>query len=170
MILWLGLCSCILKFGFWIAQQMSVNLEIHVQQFEYIKLFYTNLNVFASGTNRQKKELSVMAVCSASGVTLPGNLTIIPSAQKWVFHAIYQYEFPHLHSSESCSQNRLVFTDEDTFHNTHHLKVLFPIKMFSVNQKWWILPWNLDGIQESHHTKLCKTEKHTNLLWDNVSN
>jgi hypothetical protein len=67
-----------------------------------------------SGTNRQKKEMFVMAVYSASGDTLPGYLTIIPSAQKWVFYAIYQYAFLHLYSSEVCSLNRLVLTDEDT--------------------------------------------------------
>ena len=54
-----------------------------------------------------------MAVCTPSGNTLPGNLTIIPSEQKWVFHAIYQLAFPHLYSSEVCSRNRLVLTDED---------------------------------------------------------
>jgi hypothetical protein len=55
-----------------------------------------------------------MAVRSASGDTLPGDLTIIPSAQKWVFHAIYQHAFPHVYSSEVCLRNRLVLTDEDT--------------------------------------------------------
>jgi hypothetical protein len=74
-------------------------------------LVYFYLYIFSSGTNRQKKELFVMAVCSASGDTLPGNLTIIPSAQKWVFHAIYQHAFPHLYSSEVCLRNRLVLTD-----------------------------------------------------------
>jgi hypothetical protein len=77
-------------------------------------LCYFSLYTFSSGTNGQKKELFVMAVCSASGDTLPGNLTIIPSAQKWVFHAIYQHAFPHLYSSEVCSRNRLILTDEDT--------------------------------------------------------
>ncbi len=55
-----------------------------------------------------------MAICSVNGDTLPGNLTIIPSAQKWVFCDIYQDAFPHLYSSEVCSKNRLVCTDEDT--------------------------------------------------------
>ena len=41
-----------------------------------------------------------MAVRTPSGRTLPGNLAIIPSEQSWVFHAIYQYAFPHLYSSE----------------------------------------------------------------------
>ena len=45
-----------------------------------------NLDIFNlnEGTNRQKRELFVVAVRSASGDTLPVNLTIIPSAQKWV--------------------------------------------------------------------------------------
>ena len=54
-----------------------------------------------------------MAVRTPSGRTLPGNLAIIPSEQLWVFHAIYQYAFPHLYSSEVCSRNRLVLTDKD---------------------------------------------------------
>ncbi len=54
-----------------------------------------------------------MAVRTPSGTTLPGNLTIVPSEQKWVFHAIYQLVFPHLYSSEVCSRNQLVLTDEN---------------------------------------------------------
>jgi hypothetical protein len=54
-----------------------------------------------------------MAVRTPRGKTLPGNLAIIPSEQSWVFHAIYQYAFPHFYSSEVCSRNRLVLTDED---------------------------------------------------------
>jgi hypothetical protein len=54
-----------------------------------------------------------MAVCTPSGRTLHGNLAIIPSEQSWVFHAIYQYAFPHFYSLEVCSRNRLVLTDKD---------------------------------------------------------
>jgi hypothetical protein len=54
-----------------------------------------------------------MAVRTSSGNTLPGNLTMIPSEQKWVFHTIYQLAFPELYSNEVCSQNRVVLTDED---------------------------------------------------------
>jgi hypothetical protein len=54
-----------------------------------------------------------MAVHTPSGRTLPGNLAIIPSEQSWVFHAIYQYAFPHLYSLEVCSRNCLVLTDKD---------------------------------------------------------
>jgi hypothetical protein len=54
-----------------------------------------------------------MAVRTPSGTTLPGNLTIVPSELKWVFHAIYQLVFLHLYPSEVCSRNQLVLTDED---------------------------------------------------------
>jgi hypothetical protein len=54
-----------------------------------------------------------MAVWTSSGNTLPGNLTIIPSEQKWVFHAIYQLAFPELYFNEVCSRNHVVLTDED---------------------------------------------------------
>jgi hypothetical protein len=33
-----------------------------------------------------------MAVQAANGDALLGNLTIIPSAQKWLFHAIYKWK------------------------------------------------------------------------------
>ncbi len=66
-----------------------------------------------SGTNREKKDLFVVAVRSASGDTLPVNLTVIPSAQKWVFETIYKSAFPQLYSPDVCSMNRLVLTDEE---------------------------------------------------------
>jgi hypothetical protein len=51
-----------------------------------------------------------MAVRTANGSTLPGNLT---SEQKWVFHSIYQLAFPYLYSAEVCSRNHVVITDKD---------------------------------------------------------
>ena len=54
-----------------------------------------------------------MAAWTSSGTTLPGNLTIIPSEQKWAFHTIDQLAFPELCSNEVCSQNCVVVTDED---------------------------------------------------------
>ena len=66
-----------------------------------------------SGTNREKKDLFMVAVRSASGDTLPVNLTVIPSAQKWVFETIYKTAFPNLYSPDICSMNRLVLTDEE---------------------------------------------------------
>jgi hypothetical protein len=52
-------------------------------------------------------------VQSAGGDTLPVNPTVIPSGQKWVFDTIYKTAFPHRYTSEVCSMNRLVLTDED---------------------------------------------------------
>jgi hypothetical protein len=95
---------------------MVINLAVY-KLVTFIVVTYNLVHfylTFFSGTNQQKKELFMMAVHSGSGDTIPGNLTIIPSAQKWVFHAIYQHAFPHLYSSEVCSRNRLVLTDEDT--------------------------------------------------------
>jgi hypothetical protein len=96
---------------------MVINLSIF-KLLTFIFAFFNviNIHVYTSitCTNQQKKELFVMVACSESGDTLPGNLTIIASAQKWVFHAIYQHAFPHLYSSEVCSRNRLVLTDGDT--------------------------------------------------------
>jgi hypothetical protein len=87
---------------------------VQIGCFFIYNLVYFSLFTFSSGTNQQTKKLFIMAVHSASGDTLPGNLTIIPSAQKWVFYAIYQHVFPHLYSSEVCSRNSPVFTYEET--------------------------------------------------------
>lgn len=65
------------------------------------------------GTNKQKKELFVMAIRTPTGRTFPGNFTIIPSAKKWVFHAIYRLAFLSLYGEHICSFNRLVLTDEE---------------------------------------------------------
>jgi hypothetical protein len=54
-----------------------------------------------------------MAVWTSNGKTLLGNLTMIPSEQKWVFHAIYELAFPELYSNEVCSQKLVVISDED---------------------------------------------------------
>jgi hypothetical protein len=72
-----------------------------------------------------------MVVRTSSGNTLPGNLTIIPSEQKWVFHAIYQLAFPELYSNEVCSQNRVVITDEDEAEYWSFESVIETSKVFS---------------------------------------
>ena len=60
------------------------------KQYRVCILFFIHL---FTGTNHQKKQLFMMTVRTSSGTTLPGNLTIIPSEQKWVFHAILLCHF-----------------------------------------------------------------------------
>jgi hypothetical protein len=43
--------------------------------------------------NIHKKELFVIAIWTPTGKTFPGNFTIIPSAKKWIFHAIFRLAF-----------------------------------------------------------------------------
>ena len=71
------------------------------------------MSLYSSGTNRHKKELFVMAVRTPSGKIFPGNFSIIPSAKKWVFHAIFRLAFLELYGDEVCSMNHLVLTDEE---------------------------------------------------------
>jgi hypothetical protein len=104
--------QCILRFGSLIVLQVSSSKAYSTICIIQIHIKHLNLLPFI-GTNRQKKRLFVMAVCTPIGSTLPGNSTIIPPEQKWVFHAIYQLAFPHLYSSYVCSRNRIVLTDED---------------------------------------------------------
>jgi hypothetical protein len=73
----------------------------------------------------------VMAVQTSSGNTLPGILTITPSEQKWVFHAIYQLAFPELYSNEVCSHNRVVITDVDEAEYRSFKSVIETSKGFS---------------------------------------
>ena len=54
-----------------------------------------------------------MAIHSPTGQTFPWNFTIIPSAKKWVFHAIYCLAFVSLYAEHICALNQLVLTDEE---------------------------------------------------------
>ncbi len=54
-----------------------------------------------------------MAVRSPTGKTFPENFTIIPSAKKWVFHAIYHLAFLSLYGEHICSLNQLVIMDKE---------------------------------------------------------
>jgi hypothetical protein len=71
------------------------------------------MHAYHAGTNNQKKKLFVMAVRSPAGKTFPGNFTIIPSAKKWVFHAIHCLAFLSVYGEHICLLNRLVITDEE---------------------------------------------------------
>ena len=66
-----------------------------------------------AGTNNQKKELFVMAVHSPTSKTFPGNFTVIPSAKKWVFHAILRLAFLSLYGEHICLLNWLVIMYEE---------------------------------------------------------
>ena len=65
------------------------------------------------GTNRQNRDLFMMAIRWPTGETFPGNLTVIPSGKRWIFHCIYQHAFLALYGRETCSRNRLSLCDED---------------------------------------------------------
>ena len=54
-----------------------------------------------------------MAVRTPAGQSFPGNFAIIPSAKKWVFHAIFRLAFLELYGDKVCSMNCLVLTDEE---------------------------------------------------------
>ena len=84
-----------------------------------------------------------MAVRNPSGTTLPGNLTIIPSEQKWVFHAIYQYAFPFLYSPVICARNRVVLTNEDDAEYQSFESVIKSMKEF---QKSTVMLCTFHGI------------------------
>jgi hypothetical protein len=79
----------------------------------YGHLSHTMYNFLVKATNFQKKQLFVMAVRTTNESTIPGNLAIIPSEQKLVFHSIYRLAFPYLYSADVCSRNHVVITDED---------------------------------------------------------
>mgnify|MGYP006977863087 FL=1 len=64
-------------------------------------------------TNKQKKDLYMMAVRNPISRTFPGNLTIIPSGKRWVFMCIYKLAFIGLYGKITCSRICLYLTDED---------------------------------------------------------
>jgi hypothetical protein len=95
-----------------------------------------------------------MAVRTPSGNTLSGNLSIIPSEQKWIFHALYQHAFPHLFSSEVCLRNQLVLTDEDEAEYRSFESIIQVTNQVISNAVH--ISWNLDGIQEGlHASSMC---------------
>jgi hypothetical protein len=104
-----------------------------------------------------------MAVRTSIGNTLPGNLTIIPSEQKWVFHAIYQLAFPELYSNEVYSQNCVVLTDEDEAEYWSFESLIEMSKVFSRSKVLictfhgiWIFKKDLLVLlDECEHGKLC---------------
>ncbi len=109
-----------------------------------IHVFMSSLYLSYAGTNNQKKELFLMAVCSPTGKTFPVNFTIIPSAKKWVFHAIYCLAFLSLYGKHICSLNLLVIMDEkdaeycsfETLILTHELFWSSTVMLFTFHAIW----------------------------------
>lgn len=64
-------------------------------------------------TNKQKRDLYLMAIRTVSGRTFPGNLTVVPSGCRWVFMCLYKLAFVALYTRRTCSRNRLYLTDDD---------------------------------------------------------
>ncbi len=76
----------------------------------YPEVFYMDVT---SNTNKQKRDLFLMIVKDANLQTFVGNLTIIPSGQRWVFSMIYKSFFIHLYGDRTIEKNRLCLTDDD---------------------------------------------------------
>ena len=66
-----------------------------------------------ANTNKQNRDLFLLVVKDASGETFIGNVTIIPSQQRWVFSKIYHSFFVRLYGKACMSRLRLAVTDDD---------------------------------------------------------
>ena len=101
-------------------QSLSVHQKL--LSYDFLVTLGTGLTAFNSkdwfmdvthGTNRQQRDLFMLAIRTPTGETFPGNITIIPSQKRWIFHCIYRYAFIHLCGTDTCSHNRLVLCDKD---------------------------------------------------------
>ncbi len=143
---WYNSWQCILMCDSWILLQVSMiqfyflNWCIPIVLYEFIWYMYSFVIwthilfelIYAchAGTNNQKKELFVMAVHSPTRKSFPGNFTIIQSAKKWVFHAIYCLDFMSLYGKHICLLNQLVMTDEDDVEYHSFETLILTHKMF----------------------------------------
>ena len=66
-----------------------------------------------TGTNRQNRDLFIMATRTTISKTFPGNLTVIPSGKRWIFFIIFHIAYLALFGAVTCSRNRLSLFDED---------------------------------------------------------
>jgi hypothetical protein len=96
----------------------------------YDILTYVSPFFYNKGTNKQKKELFVMKIQTPTGRTFPANFTIIPSAKKWVFHAIYRLAFLNLYGEHISSLNRLVLTDKEDAEYCYFENLIVTHEMF----------------------------------------
>jgi len=100
------------------------------------------------GTNRQRRDLFLMAIRTPTGETFPGNLTVIPSGRRWVFHCIYQLAFIALYGAETCSRNCLALCDEDNseygpFENCIRTVPAFGNNIRGIQGRASSLPWRI---------------------------
>ncbi len=130
--------QCIPRFGSLIALQVCCS-KVYVKIFIMPFCIEISMSHALTGTNWQKKQLFVMAVRTHSGTTLPGHMTIVPSEQKEVFQAVYQLVFPHLYSSEVCSRNQLVLTDEDNAEYKLFESVIETVEEFRKSKVIWCI-------------------------------
>ena len=85
------------------------------------------------GTNRQRRDLFMLVIRTPTGETFSGNITIIPSQKRWIFHCIYRYAFIHLYGTDTCSRNRLVLWTKMS-QNTVLLRIRYlPTKLLMIH-------------------------------------
>ena len=116
-----------------------------MNSFIYVRYSDLYFTIFLLQRHKQtKKELFVMAIQTSTGKTFPGNFTIIRSAKKWVFHAIYHLAFLSLYGDLICSLNWLVLTDKEdaeyrSFENlivTHDMIRLSTVMLCTFHAIW----------------------------------
>jgi hypothetical protein len=103
------------------------------------------------GTNIHKQELFVLGIRTPTGITLPGNYTIIPASKKWVFHSILRMAYLSLYGEHICTMNQLVLTDEEdveycafnTMIATHDALCLSKVMLCTFDADWQPFKWDV---------------------------
>ena len=98
-----------------------------------------------------------MAIRTLTGKTFPGNYTIIPSSNKWVFHSIFCLAFLSLCGEHVCSMNRLVLTDEEdaeyrAFESviaTHDTFSSSKVMLCTCHAVWQPFKWDINNLLPS---------------------
>ena len=65
------------------------------------------------GTNRQNRDFFIMAIRLPTGETFPGNITVIPSGQRWVINTLAKSALVFFFGNETVQRNRMTIHDED---------------------------------------------------------
>ena len=104
-----------------------------------------------------------MAIRTPTRRTFPGNFTIIPSAKKRVFHALYCLAFLSLYGEHISSLNRLALTDEEdaeyrSFENlivTHSMFRSSTVMLCTFHATWQPFKRDIYHLLPSKNTKLA---------------